>query len=162
VGVLRHLLAILLLPFVATVIVPVVIVGVGETHVRWWLAVPGAVLIAIGLALMVSTVRLFATVGRGTLAPWDPTSHLVVEGPYRRVRNPMINGVLFVLVGEAAVLGSLGQLIWAAVFLAVNAVWMPLVEEPGLVRRFGGEYETYRENVPAWLPRPRPWQQGQA
>ena len=161
---LRHLLAIALLPVVATVVVPSLIVG--DADIGWGLpsgvavlpVVLGTGVIAIGLLLMVRTVVLFARVGRGTLAPWDPTSHLVVLGPYRYVRNPMISGVLFILLGEAALLGSVPQLIWAAIFFAANAVYMPLVEEPGLARRFGEEYETYRAHVPRWLPRLRPWQ----
>jgi protein-S-isoprenylcysteine O-methyltransferase Ste14 len=38
---------------------------------------------------------------------------------------------------------------------AVNAVYFPLVEEPGLRRRFGADYEAYRAAVPRWLPRLR-------
>jgi protein-S-isoprenylcysteine O-methyltransferase Ste14 len=117
----------------------------------------GLALIGLGLLLVVRTVALFATVGQGTLAPWDPTSRLVVRGPYRHVRNPMISGVLCILAGEAMLLGSLPLLIWFGIVLGVNAVWMPLVEEPGLRRRFGPEYDTYRAHVPRWLPRPRPW-----
>ena len=103
-------------------------------------------------------MALFARVGRGTLAPWDPTSTLVVEGPYRHVRNPMISGVLFLLLAEAALLGSVPLLVWFGAVAGVNAVYMPLVEEPGLVRRYGVEYERYRAAVPRWLPRLRPWQ----
>jgi len=55
------------------------------------LAIGGIALSAVGLALFVSTLRLFVTVGRGTLAPWDPPKHLVVRGPYGFVRNPMIS-----------------------------------------------------------------------
>ncbi len=117
----------------------------------------GLPLIALGLLLVLSTIRLFATIGRGTLAPWDPTTRLVVRGPYRYVRNPMISGVLFVLLGEAALFGSLALLLWFGLVLMVNAVYMPLVEEPGLKRRFGEEYERYRAHVPRWIPRVRPW-----
>ena len=67
-----------------------------------------------GFALWVWTVRLFARIGRGTLAPWDPTERLVVEGPYAHVRNPMITGVLAVLLGEALIFGSTAIAIWAA------------------------------------------------
>jgi hypothetical protein len=32
-------------------------------------------------------------------------------------------------------------------------IYMPLVEEPGLLKRFGDEFEEYKKNVPRWLPR---------
>ena len=84
----------------------------------------------------------------------------MVRGPYRHVRNPMISGVGFVLLGEAATFQSLGLLIWFAGFAAANAIYMPLAEEPGLRRRFGEDYERYSRNVPRWLPRLRPWDPG--
>jgi protein-S-isoprenylcysteine O-methyltransferase Ste14 len=156
----RHLRAIGLLPVMATLVAPLLILeSSGPVDVDWGLA-PGLVLIGLGLLLVVWTVGLFARVGRGTLAPWDPTRRIVVRGPYRHVRNPMISGVTLILLGEAALFGSLPLLIWAGAFLAVNAVYMPLVEEPGLRRRFGEEYDRYRANVPRWLPRPRPWNTG--
>jgi protein-S-isoprenylcysteine O-methyltransferase Ste14 len=165
-GAWRHVRAIGLLPAMGTVAVPATIVwSTGDLNVGWGLPAGlellppllGCALVALGLLLMIRTVALFATVGEGTLAPWDPTSRLVVRGPYRHVRNPMISGVMCVLLGEAVVLGSLPLLIWFGVFVLVNAIWMPLVEEPGLVRRFGADYETYRAHVRRWVPSPRPW-----
>jgi protein-S-isoprenylcysteine O-methyltransferase Ste14 len=152
----RHLRAIALLPLMATVVVPALIVGGDVGFGPSPLAVLGAVLIAGGLALFVWTVVLLDRIGRGTLAPWDPTSELVVAGPYRYVRNPMITAVLAILLGEAALLGEGGLLVWAGLFLAVNAVWFPLVEEPGLEERFGDAYDAYRAQVPRWFPRLRP------
>jgi protein-S-isoprenylcysteine O-methyltransferase Ste14 len=158
VSVWRQVRAIALLPFMAAAAIPALIVWrTEEAGLRWWLALPGAALIVAGILLAALTVALVAKVGRGTLAPWDPTERLVVRGPYRRVRNPMITGVLCMLLGEAALFGSVPLLIWAGGFLAVNAVYLPLVEEPGLRTRFGEDYETYRANVPRWLPRLRPW-----
>lgn len=162
----RHVRAVGLLPGVVTVVVPALIVWSGDSvHVGWGLSaglavlagLAGVALIGLGLLLIVCTVTLFAWIGEGTLAPWDPTSRLVVRGPYRHVRNPMISGVLCILLGEAALLGSVALLLWFAAVLAVNAVYMPLVEEPGLARRFGDDYETYRAHVPRWIPSPRPW-----
>jgi protein-S-isoprenylcysteine O-methyltransferase Ste14 len=152
----RHLAAILLLPGIVTVGVPALIVWQTGADVGP-LAVIGIPLVAIGLVLLASTIKLFASVGRGTLAPWDPTTSLVVRGPYRYVRNPMISGVLFVLLGEAALAGSLPLLLWFGLVFAINAVYLPLVEEPGLSRRFGDDYATYKANVPRWVPRIRPW-----
>jgi protein-S-isoprenylcysteine O-methyltransferase Ste14 len=152
----RHAAAVLLCPGAVTVVVPALIVLSTGVNIGW-IGLIGLPLIVLGLLLVISTVRLFATMGRGTLAPWDPTTRLVVRGPYRYVRNPMISGVLSVLLGEAALFGSLALLLWFGLVLAVNAVYMPLVEEPGLQRRFGEEYERYRAHVPRWIPRVRPW-----
>jgi protein-S-isoprenylcysteine O-methyltransferase Ste14 len=162
----RHALSIVLLPGTVVVVVPALIVRTSDAVALGWglsdgLAVlpvaVGLALIVVGSLLVAWTVALFARIGRGTLAPWAPTTRLVVLGPYRHVRNPMISGVLFLLLGEAALLGSTPLLLWFAVVAAVNAAYLPLVEEPGLVRRFGEDYERYRANVPRWLPRLRPW-----
>jgi protein-S-isoprenylcysteine O-methyltransferase Ste14 len=162
----RHARAIALLPGAAAVAVPAIILVVGEGASLGWGLDPGLAalavllgltLIVLGLALWVWTVRLFARIGKGTLAPWDPTRRLVVEGPYRRVRNPMITAVLAVLIGEAVLLGSSALLIWCAAFLAINSVYFVLHEEPALERRFGDEYRAYRLSVPRWIPRRTPW-----
>jgi protein-S-isoprenylcysteine O-methyltransferase Ste14 len=158
VSVRRQLRAVAALPLVVAGIVPALIAWrTGAQVAAWPLAALGTALIAAGLALIGWTVRLLARIGRGTLAPWDPTARLVIAGPYRHVRNPMISGVLAVILGEAALLGSPALLAWAAGVFAVNAVYLPLVEEPGLRRRFGEEYERYGAAVPRWLPRLRPW-----
>jgi protein-S-isoprenylcysteine O-methyltransferase Ste14 len=113
-----------------------------------------------GLVLMIATIRLFVTVGKGTLAPWEPPQKLVVRGVYRYVRNPMISGVGLVLLGESVLTASLPLCGWFLVFLAVNSVYIPLSEEPGLVKRFGEEYLNYKQNVPRWIPRLTPWAGG--
>jgi hypothetical protein len=41
---------------------------------------------------------------------------------------------------------------------SLGEVYIPFFEEPGLERRFGGDYTRYRENVPRWIPRLTPWQ----
>jgi protein-S-isoprenylcysteine O-methyltransferase Ste14 len=117
----------------------------------------GLAALAVGLTLFGASLRNFAVRGRGTLAPWDPPRTLVVDGPYRYVRNPMIAGVLFVLFGEALALRSWPHAGWAVLFLAVNAVYIPLLEEPLLAQRFGEAYREYRRHVRRFLPRTRPW-----
>jgi protein-S-isoprenylcysteine O-methyltransferase Ste14 len=163
---LRHLAAILLLPFVVTVIVPRWILTTwAHVDSRWppasMLAAGGRVLAAIlllaGLSLFAWCVALFARVGRGTLAPWDPTRRLVAVGPYRHVRNPMITGVAFVLAGLALFTGSWILAAWLGAFAVINHTYFILSEEPGLARRFGASYAEYRSAVPRWIPRLRPW-----
>ena len=162
--VLRHLFSILLLPATVLVLVPIWIARRWNVVPRWpgdaleWLAAAaGAVLAAVGLLLLASSVYRFASEGRGTLAPWDPPRRLVMRGPYRYVRNPMISGVLVVLVGLALVIRSWPHAIWAAMFAGLNLLFIPLIEEPTLERLFGEDYRAYRRRVPRFIPLVRPW-----
>ena len=161
----RHLLSIAALPFVVTVLVPIwlmktnnIALTLATTGSRMLAQAGGLSLLAFGLFLFASSLRRFATEGEGTLAPWDPPRRLVVRGPYRYVRNPMISGVVFVLFGEALVLLSRPHFVWALIFLAVNFIYIPLLEETGLRQRFGDSYVEYCRHVPRLIPRFRPWE----
>jgi protein-S-isoprenylcysteine O-methyltransferase Ste14 len=152
-------------PVVVTIVIPILIaatVGISSVGLPaplpGLLVVVGVTLAVAGLALLAWTIDLFDRVGHGALSPLDPPRVLVVHGPYRRVRNPMFSGVLFILVGEAIAARSPTLLAWFAVFFLFVAIVVPRIEEPGLARRFGTDYTRYRDNVPRWLPRLRPWQ----
>ncbi len=156
---------ILLLPGSVLAVIPAVVLWLtdgtaysgqlaGPDNIGMWVALT---VIAAGLGLMAWTMSLFVRIGEGTHAPWEPTRNLVAVGPYRHVRNPMISGVIAVLLGEALLFGSLPVLGWAVIFAAANALYVPLVEEPGLEQRFGEDFRRYKANVPPWLPRITPW-----
>jgi protein-S-isoprenylcysteine O-methyltransferase Ste14 len=163
----RQIAAILLLPGIVTGAIPAVIVYQSRVVRLGWslpwpanllLAAFGLLLIGAGSALMYSTIRLFATAGHGTLAPWEPPQRLVVRGVYRHIRNPMILGVFLVLLGEAAFFGLSALLYWLLMVVALNVVYIPVLEEPGLEQRFGDDYKLYKRNVPRWIPRWHAWQ----
>jgi protein-S-isoprenylcysteine O-methyltransferase Ste14 len=146
-----------LLPGAVAVVVPAVLLAREGAEFDPLRVVLGLPLVVAGFTMWAWTVRLFARIGRGTLAPWDPTERLVVEGSYAHVRNPMITAVLTVLIGQALVFGSAAIAIWAAVFAVVNHAFFLAYEEPAVERRFGDEYRRYKENVPRWIPRRTPW-----
>jgi protein-S-isoprenylcysteine O-methyltransferase Ste14 len=160
----RHLFAILALPITAAVLIPIWLARryaiAYDLPTNFQAAIMqtfGVAIFIVGLVLFSASLYHFATQGRGTLAPWDPPRHLVVRGPYRFVRNPMISGVIFILAGEALLLESLPHAVWAALFVAANLIYIPLVEEPQLEARFGEPYRRYRQHVPRFFPRLRPW-----
>jgi len=151
----RHLFS-LILPVSALIVIPYLIEG--DLAVRWhWAAIPGGALIFLGLAIMILTIRMFIQIGKGTLAPWDPTRNLVTGSLYGYVRNPMILGVLTVLLGEVMLFLSWNIAVWAFLFFVINTVYFIFSEERGLEKRFGKEYVEYKRNVPRWIPRTRPW-----
>ena len=161
---LRHGLSILLLPVTVTVFVPwwiargdLAALTLPDTLASWLVAALGLVPLVAGAALFIGSLLRFDSDGHGTLAPWDPPRHLVIRGPYAYVRNPMITGVVLLLVAESALLRSSEHLAWAGIFALINAIYIPLLEEPLLRSRFGSEYDEYARHVPRLIPRRRPW-----
>jgi protein-S-isoprenylcysteine O-methyltransferase Ste14 len=162
---LRHAISVVLLPVTVTIVVPVWIVrryhvpvALPNTAVGLLVVLSGVVVLAVGFCLFAASLWHFFTEGRGTLAPWDPPRRLVVRGPYRYVRNPMISGVIFMLAGEALILRSIPHAWWTAIFAGMNAIVIPLTEEPVLKLRFGDDYRVYCENVRRFVPRVKPWE----
>ena len=161
----RHLRSILLLPVTVTLIVPGLLLSTRSIYIGWglpsaWQLIPlsgGLLYLAAGLRLLVQTIALFATQGQGTLAPWDPPRRLVVRGVYRHVRNPMISGVILILVGESLLLGSGALAAWCVLVTLVNMLYIPLLEEEELEARFGADYQAYKQRVPRWITRRDAW-----
>jgi len=161
----RWLIAIVALPIPVAVLIPIALIFVFRAS-RWthsfstpsspafWLGAAAGVL---GFTLALWSVLAFARYGDGTPAPWDPPARFIAYGPYCFVRNPMILCVFLLLLGEALLLRSMPLFAWFAVFVAGNSLYIPLIEEKGLERRFGTTYLQYKEYVPRWFPRRTTW-----
>lgn len=158
------------LPITVLIIVPFIIMLLSSDISIGWnihptvdstLMILGLATIFSGLTLLAVTIRMFSKKGKGTLAPWAPTETLVVDGLYSRTRSPMISGVLIVLVGEVIILSSLWIFLWFVFFAIGNHFYFIRFEEPRLFERFGDAYQSYKENVPRWIPRRKPWNQTQ-
>jgi protein-S-isoprenylcysteine O-methyltransferase Ste14 len=121
------------------------------------LALPGALLVACGLAFLLHAFARFALEGRGTPAPVAPTEQLVVGGVYRHVRNPMYLAVIGIILGQALLFADWPLFAYAVAVAMAMATFVRFYEEPTLARRYGAQYEAYRSAVPGWLPRLTPW-----
>jgi len=114
----------------------------------------GMTLIIVGLILLIWCVSIFFTLGNGTLMPISKleTQKLVIKGPYRYMRHPMILGVFIILLGESILFGSCWLLGFSIFFFILNLIYLPLVEEKGLEKRFGDDYLQYKAKIHGWLP----------
>jgi protein-S-isoprenylcysteine O-methyltransferase Ste14 len=150
------------------VIAPGVVAGL----VPWWLTgwrvrgplahwapvrLAGLIMLILGGIVLIRAFARFVAEGHGTPAPVAPTEHLVVGGLYRYVRNPMYLAVVGCIAGQALMLGQPVLLGYAAAVWITVAAFVRWYEEPALARQFGAQYEAYRNGVPAWRPRTRPW-----
>ena len=105
-----------------------------------------------GGALALWCVVAFALVGKGTPAPFDPPRKLVIQGPYRHVRNPMYLGAALALCGAAIFYRSMPLFGYLGLFLLATHLFVVWYEEPTLARLFGQNYQAYRARVRRWLP----------
>jgi len=154
---LRHLLAIAILPFSVTVLVPAWLarrngtaLGPGATPPALLAQAAGGALLVIGLVLFVASLRRFDREGAGTLAPWDPPRRLVVRGPYAYVRHPIYASILYFTWAGALDNFSLPACAWAAL-LTAGAVARMLMEEHLLTARYPA-YADYQRRVRRVLP----------
>lgn len=112
----------------------------------------GGGLAVIGYILAVWCVMLFIREGKGTPLPYAHPRCLVVSGPYRFVRNPMVIGTVLFLIGSAVLVGSTGIFLYAvALFWVMHA--FVLIEEKALLSRFGRAYAAYFQQTPRWWPK---------
>ena len=112
----------------------------------------GSLVGIVGLGLAVSCVLAFATLGKGTPAPFDPPRRLVIRGRYRLLRNPMYFGAGLWVLGLAMFYQSGWLVLYAAVFMAIAHAFVRLYEEPTLQGMFGDEYREYCRRVRRWWP----------
>ena len=119
-----------------------------------WFVLP----MIVGIWILVSAAREFYRRGQGTLAPWDPPQHLVVEGMYRYHRNPMYVGVMFILFGWVGLTGSLWLLLYALFMWLAFHLRIVLYEEREMQRLFADDWEDYRRRVPRWWVRMTPYE----
>ena len=151
---LRALLAFLALPGVVAFIVPPVLASFDPWRTGVFL--PGALVVLLGMVLLFWCVRDFYVSGKGTLAPWEPPTKLVVVGLYRYMRNPMYVGVITLVVGWSVLLTSPVLMCYALVLAIGFHIRVLTHEEPWLESQFGSEWRQYRAEVGRWVPRLTP------
>ena len=122
-------------------------------EVPGWAPSLGLVLIAAGGVVALACGCFFAVRGVGTPAPFDPPKVFVAVGPYRYVRNPMYIGGLLMLAGFGLIVRSPSVLLMTVGAVLLAHLFVVIVEEPGLERRFGESYRRYTRSVHRWLPR---------
>ncbi len=106
--------------------------------------------IGVSLILLGQLLRVSA---RGHKAENSPGgNHLIQDGPYSLVRNPMYLGIILIGLGTVFfILEFWVAVIFAALFI-LRYLQLFVKEEKILQESFGPEYATYKKNVPRLLP----------
>ncbi|MCA9426959.1 MAG: isoprenylcysteine carboxylmethyltransferase family protein [Candidatus Omnitrophica bacterium] len=108
----------------------------------------GVLLLALGWILWAA--YLFKHAGT-TIKPYEESSALVLEGPYRFSRNPIYLGLVTILFGVALLFGSLSPLLVIPTFAFLIQEKFIKMEEGMLKDKFGEEYHRFCERVRRWI-----------
>ena len=110
----------------------------------------GAALAAGGFAMIGMGTRRFVAAGTN-IAPYLPTTALVVDGIYGWTRNPLYLGTTLVYLGLSVAAGSLWAILLVLPLLWVINVGVVAREERYLERKFGDAYRAYKARVRRWV-----------
>lgn len=110
------------------------------------MSIIGALLILCGVILWIKSV-LHQRVGQEIKA-----GHLVTDGVYAIVRNPIYSAFIFIFTGVILFASNLYLLLLPVIFWAYLTILMKRTEEKWLKKRFGEEYVSYCKNVNRVIP----------
>ena len=115
-------------------------------RMRW----TGGAVLVLGAALTLWGARTFERAGT-TILPYERTTRLVVNGPFRFTRNPMYLGMVTMLLGSALALGTIGPWFVAVALAVTLQLRFIRHEERALAASLGERYERYCQSVRRWL-----------
>ncbi|MER8549870.1 isoprenylcysteine carboxylmethyltransferase family protein [Mesorhizobium sp. M0684] len=131
---------------VLEVLVPLPIMA-GQALARY---LTGAVLAVCGFVFIFMAADRFQAAGTN-IPPTLPTTALVVDGIYRRTRNPFYLGTTLVYLGLGVAAGSLWAIALVIPLLWVINTGVIAPEERYLERKFGDVYRAYKARVRRWI-----------
>ena len=122
-------------------------------------SVIGIILGLIGVFFMIWSNIDMVRIGRGcptdgfNIALGERTKKLIVQGPYKYTRNPMLFGTFVFYVGLALLFNSYSALIVPIVFISYMVWHVKKFEEPRLYNDFQEEYAEYKKRTPLLFPK---------
>lgn len=121
----------------------------------------GFIFLLAGVVIYLSTLFSFITYGKGTPAIFFTSSlksligsepeYLVLNGLYKRSRNPMYLGVVLTVFGEGLYFQHSILLIYAFLLLLIFHLIVIRIEEPHLLKKYGENYKSYLKKTPRWF-----------
>ena len=127
----------------------------GRIYLGWLNPALGPTMAVGGVALVVWSVSIQYTLGKGTPAPKVAAQRLVTQGPYAFTRNPMTLGALMMYLGIGIWMSSGVVIILTMLVFGGLLTYIYVHETRELSERFGEVYLEYIQQTPFLLPRGR-------
>jgi protein-S-isoprenylcysteine O-methyltransferase Ste14 len=110
----------------------------------------GASLIGIAGTTVISAVSAMRK-QHTNIDPSQPTTALVVEGPFKVSRNPLYLSMTFFFIGLSMLRNTLWTLLLMPITLLIMRKGVIEREERYLTRKFGDQYTQYQTQVRRWI-----------
>jgi len=123
--------------------------------IRWIILM---ILLVIGFAYGIWSVIIQNTVGQGgpveigNIEISPKTKNLVVSGPYKYTRNPMLFGTFLIYLAFALFMNSITAVVLVSAIFVFMLTVVVKMEERRLLKDFGKPYEEYRQKVSMFIP----------
>lgn len=110
----------------------------------------GGSLLGIGTTTFAIALKMMRNAGTN-VNPTQPTTALLVEGPYKMSRNPIYLSLTLFYTGLSILLNTLWPLLLLPMVLIVMKRGVIEREERYLEQKFGERYLQYKESVHRWI-----------
>lgn len=145
-------------PFVVLYVFPQFLINLERQYfqsveVPYSVRTAGAVIMYIGATLALWCTLVMWLNRRNSPNVFDKPSKVVVAGPYKYVRHPMMWSLFITLFGEIIVYMSPALSLWLLIWIRFSVLYIDRYEEPYLTTLLGEDYKTYCQQTPRWLPR---------
>ena len=123
--------------------------------IKWTVII---ILSVTGLIYGIWSIIIQNTVGQGgpveigNIEISPKTKNLVVTGPYKNTRNPMLFGAFLIYLAFALVINSLTSVVIVSAIFVFMLTVVVKMEEKRLLKDFGNQYEEYRKKVSMFIP----------
>jgi protein-S-isoprenylcysteine O-methyltransferase Ste14 len=123
--------------------------------IKWIIII---IFLVIGLIYGIWSVIIQNTIGEGgpveigNIEISPKTKNLVVSGPYRNTRNPMLFGTFLIYLAFALFINSITSVVLVCAIFVFMLTVVVKMEEKRLLKDFGTQYEEYRKKTSMFIP----------
>ena len=109
-------------------------------------------IILLGIAgIIAASAFLVLHQHKTALNPYKATTRIAQKGVFRFTRNPMYLSLALLLAAIALLINAFSFVIMTILFVVIISRGVIQPEEAYLEKKFGAEYNSYRERVRRWL-----------
>lgn len=126
-----------------------------NSPIRWILII---ILLVTGFIYGIWSIIIQNRIGKGgpveigNIEISPKTENLVVSGPYKNTRNPMLFGTFLMYIAFSLFINSLTSVVLVCLLFVFMLTVIVKMEEKRLLKDFGDQYEEYRKKVSLFIP----------